>query len=239
MSLVMYPTYPTKLNIGCGYDKRAGYLNVDMDPKCEPDLLIVNNDYSAIPTSYFEEVIAFDVIEHIPRAKTIGTLLDWNSYLVPEGRLVVQTSSILGVAQQLIKTPTFEHHFNWSSCLFGNQQHPGDFHFNGFTEQTLRVALIACGFQISQFEVREEWLFYAEANKILDWTRSVPNASEMSDEAFIDAAYEAALFRPCDHSGKSFYTDLLGNGSYSRVDVLRALHSAPERLYKIANREGL
>jgi hypothetical protein len=108
-----------------------------MAHECNPDLLTVNDDYSAIPTVYFEEVIAFDVIEHIPRARTISTLLDWNSYLVPEGCLVVQTSSILGVAQQLMKIQTFEHHFNWSSCLFGNQKHPGYFHFNGFTEQTL------------------------------------------------------------------------------------------------------
>jgi hypothetical protein len=234
-----YPPYPTKLNIGCGYDKRVGYLNVDVDPRCEPDLLIVNDDYSIIPISHFEEVIAFDVVEHIPRNNCNRAVLDWNRYLVPEGRLLVQTSSILGVAEQLMKTPTFESQFNWSSCLFGNQQHFGDFHHNGFTEKTLRVLLMACGFQITKFELRQEWLFYAEAIKTLDWARSVANASDLSDESFIDAAYHAALFRPCDENGRVFFMAQLSSGSYSRVDVLRTLYAAPERMFRVAQAAGL
>jgi hypothetical protein len=45
--------YSSKLNIGCGQDKREGYLNVDVDPVCAPDLLIVDGDYSAIPRLLF------------------------------------------------------------------------------------------------------------------------------------------------------------------------------------------
>lgn len=239
MTAVTNPLYPNKLNIGCGYDKRAGYLNVDVDPHCEPDLLIVNDDYSVIPINYFEEVISFDVVEHIPRDNCNGAVLDWNRYLVPEGRLLVQTSSILGVAEQLMKVPTFESQFNWTSCLFGNQKHSGDFHHNGFTEKTLRVLLMACGFQITKFELRQEWLFYAEAIKTLDWAGSVANASDLSDESFIDAAYHAALFRPSDENGLMFYKAQLSSGSLSRVDVLRALYAAPERLYKVATASGL
>ena len=64
--------FPPKLNIGCGYDKREGYLNVDVDPACAPDLLIRDGDYSPIPRRQFEEVLAKDVLEHIPRAQTIA-----------------------------------------------------------------------------------------------------------------------------------------------------------------------
>src|ERR1041384_6056075 len=60
---------PTRINVGCGYDKRPGYLNIDVDPACSPDILIVNEDDSLVPRGHFEEVVANDVLEHVPRAK--------------------------------------------------------------------------------------------------------------------------------------------------------------------------
>jgi len=63
---------PSKLNYGCGHNKLAGYLNVDIDPACQPDLLIKNGDTSAIPRDYFEEVLANDVLEHFPRTQTLS-----------------------------------------------------------------------------------------------------------------------------------------------------------------------
>ena len=71
----------TKLNYGCGFDKRLGYLNVDMDPACQPDLLIKSNDFSQLPKYHFEELLAKDVLEHIPRTQTLNALLEFSSLL--------------------------------------------------------------------------------------------------------------------------------------------------------------
>jgi predicted SAM-dependent methyltransferase len=92
---------PRRLNIGCGHDKRAGYLNIDVDPACAPDLLIRGGDYSAIPFNYFDEIVAKDVLEHIGRADTLSALLDWASWLKIGGTIEIETSSILGVAEML------------------------------------------------------------------------------------------------------------------------------------------
>jgi hypothetical protein len=85
---------PSKLNFGCGYDKRDGYLNVDVDAACAPDLLIVDGDDSAIPRRYFSEVLAKDVLENVPLPQTLAALLDFADYLVLGGKLIIQTSNI-------------------------------------------------------------------------------------------------------------------------------------------------
>ena len=65
-----------RINVGCGYDKRPGYLNIDVDPAARPNLLVVGDDTSAVPRDHFVEVFAKDVLEHIPRAKTMDALLE-------------------------------------------------------------------------------------------------------------------------------------------------------------------
>ena len=78
-------SFPTKINIGCGYDKRPDFLNIDSDPACAPDILIINNDLSGLPQGHFEEAIALDVLEHIPRAQMMGALFDWAALLKTGG----------------------------------------------------------------------------------------------------------------------------------------------------------
>jgi predicted SAM-dependent methyltransferase len=55
-----------KLNLGCGFDKREGWLNVDGFAACAPDLLM---DIEATPwpldTDAFEHVLLKHVLEHV------------------------------------------------------------------------------------------------------------------------------------------------------------------------------
>jgi predicted SAM-dependent methyltransferase len=225
---------PTKLNIGCGYDKREGYLNVDVDPACAPDLLIVDGDYSAIPRQHFSEVLAKDVLEHVPRAQTLDALLDFADYLVDGGKLIVQTTSILHVASKLRATDRYADHHSWTICLFGNQAHPGDFHFTGFTEVTLRVHLLAAGFTIEVLELREEWMPYVEAKKVFDWTSIVESSRSFSDVEFLQRAYQAAFHRDADETGIRHYGRELHKG-VPRKQVLKQIFSAPETLFRTAD----
>jgi predicted SAM-dependent methyltransferase len=229
---------PAKLNIGCGYDKREGYLNVDVDPACAPDILIRDGDYSSIPRRQFEEVLAKDVLEHIPRAQTLGALLDFSDYLVDGGKLILQTSSILGVAAKLQESNRYADHHGWTICLFGNQVHPGDFHHTGFTEVTLTVQLRAAGFNVDLLELRDDWLFYAEASKIENWAATAEDRRIHRDQDFLQAAYRHAFFRDVDETGTTHWGNALREGA-SRKHVAKELFSAPERLFRIAERDGL
>jgi len=55
-----------KLNLGCGYNKKDGYVNVDKDEGCSPDLCfdITRADWP-VDTSVIEEVLAEHILEHL------------------------------------------------------------------------------------------------------------------------------------------------------------------------------
>ena len=220
---------PRKLNVGCGQDKRPGYLNIDVDTACDPDILIVDNDLSMLPRAYFGEVLAHDVLEHIPHASTMWALLDWAFHLADGGELVLQTSYVFGVIDRMRATRTFENDYNWSKCLFGNQAHPGDFHHYGFTETTLRVFLQAAGFEVSHFALHDGWLIACRARKVRDW--SALARADTSEGDFINAAFRTYFHRDVDEQGTAYFSDLIEKKS--RLTALKAIVAAPEHLYKV------
>jgi predicted SAM-dependent methyltransferase len=225
-----------KINIGCGYEKLPGYLNVDVDPACSPELLIVGGDDSMIPRRHFREALAMDVLEHIPRRDTLRALLSWADYLGNGGRLVLQTTSILGVAARLQQMTHYYDHHSWTSCLFGNQAHPGDFHFTGFTELTLKVHLLAAGFRLEQFELRDDWLLYAEATRAESWT-ALCDAGIASDAEFTREAYRQGVLRDPRHDEIELGVRAIKESS--RKEILKFIYASAERLHKIAEVNGL
>jgi 2-polyprenyl-3-methyl-5-hydroxy-6-metoxy-1,4-benzoquinol methylase len=232
-------SYPTRINVGCGYDKRPGYLNVDMDPACSPDLLLKDNDFSKLPQGFFEEVLAMDVLEHIPRVHTIDALMSWASLLKPDGLLTFQTSSIEGIIDQMRANDNFEFQYNWTALMFGNQAHPGDFHFNGFTDKTLRISLAAAGFLVEHFDIKDGWLFSASAQKNRDWKAPAETYQHLTITDFVTAVYRDVLFRDVDDHARKHWNHELGVKRISRLEMLRRITSSPEHLYKLANKMKL
>lgn len=57
-----------KLNIGSGYKRYEGFINIDADPNCNPDYLINLDDKNLIlpfPDNTVEVIIAHHILEHI------------------------------------------------------------------------------------------------------------------------------------------------------------------------------
>lgn len=229
---------PRKLNYGCGQDKRAGYLNVDMNPDCEPDVLVVDNDMSALGRESFDEIVANDVLEHIPRTLTSQVLLDFADLLSDGGTMRLQTSSILAVADQIAKDDSFRGHYLWTHCLFGTQAHVGDYHLTGFTDTTLTVHLLAAGFDLDKIWTTGLWLLNAEASKAFSWSRAADELSHLSDEGFVREAYRWALYRDADEASQKYLLERMSSGTMDRRSVMRHLMASPERLFVTAERHG-
>jgi len=223
---------PNRINIGCGYDKKPGYVNLDSDPACKPDLLVQDHDLFFLPRDHFEEVYAKDVLEHIPRASMMNALFDWASLLKVGGELFVQTSWIYGIIDRMRAEGTFEFIHNWKICLFGNQAHQGDFHHNGFTKETLAVYLAAVGLQHDGFKIEDGWLISTRAKKVEDWQYLM----DMPDYgAFVVESYHVFLGR-APEEGRASEMHATVAGSKERYHELRSIVGSPERLYKLGRR---
>jgi len=55
-----------RLNLGCGFDRLEGFLNVDNFPESKPDLLLnIEATPWVLPTGHFEYVLIKHVLEHV------------------------------------------------------------------------------------------------------------------------------------------------------------------------------
>jgi len=230
---------PRRLNVGCGHDKRAGYLNVDIDPQCEPDLLIRNGDYSAIPRGHFEEVYANDVLEHVPRTQTLGVLLDWASWLKTGGTLLCQTTSIVDLADLIRRSPKFAEHHGLTLCLFGNQAHAGDFHYTSFTEITLKAHLLAAELELQEMTLRDGWLFAVKAVKERAWDGYIPSLAGQSDEAFVRETFRRGVDEEPPAAALASYAGRLKAQSATRWQIAREVFQSEHRLSVTAKRHSL
>src|SRR5262245_37442882 len=135
--------YPRRLNLGCGYDHRPGYLNVDNLARHEPDVLADVRDLSALPSDWFAEILAHDVLEHLPRADTAPALREWTRVLRKGGTLSLRVPSFLHLAEVLLcgdyQSPGF--HAGIIQCAHGTQAYDGDFHLTSFTPLLLQQVL--------------------------------------------------------------------------------------------------
>lgn len=229
---------PTKLNIGCGFDKKLGFLNVDIDPSCNPDVLLDRDgSLEHLPRNYFDYILARDVLEHFPRSESLRNLLLWNELLTFDGNLKIVTTDILSVAAKMNHKKEFAEHYGWTICLFGNQVQHGDFHHTGFTDITLEVMLSAAGFDVVSKEFIDEWCFDWTMKKTESWQAFLKEQEKSSDLEFLKNTYEHVFLRTLDEQGKTHFLSLLKQGCSRRLVYLE-LASCPEALFVRARQLG-
>jgi predicted SAM-dependent methyltransferase len=227
----VHPTLTTpgiKLNLGCGFDHRAGYVNVDLNHEHAPDLVSDATRLDAVADSVCAEVLAQDMLEHLPRAKAETALREWNRVLQPQGRLLIRVPSLVHLLKLLSDghRQGVEQQLELIQCLFGTQAYDGDFHLNGFTEVTLRHLLQQCGFKVQSISLVDEWMFDVLATKQRH-ERPDPMLLLASDGDFVEQAYLKVLQRPADAEGRAYYVKTLGSG-IARETVIATLQSSDE-----------
>lgn len=157
--------HPAHLNLGCGYDHREGYLNVDFLERHQPDLLADVRELSMLPPEHYESILAIDVLEHLPRSDTDRCLAEWHRLLAPGGRLQLQVPDVRACGRQLLDTDSAGDHERIIHQLWGTQAYSGDFHLAGFTDVLLIDVLAQAGFRVVDLWAKDGWMLVAEAER--------------------------------------------------------------------------
>lgn len=107
---------PVKFNMGCGSDRRPGYIGIDMHSdraEIRMDLFKVN-----LPDDCADEILASHVIEHLPQHRAPEILTKWFNALKPGGKLIVETPNLEELCKDYLTQEGAEQHMT-AMCLFG------------------------------------------------------------------------------------------------------------------------
>lgn len=137
-----------KLNLGCGGDKKQGYVNIDIRKEVKPDMVL---DLEKTPYPFddnsIDEILAKDVIEHFSFRNVERVVKEWHRILKPGGKLVIQTPDF-DVIVDLIRKGEIKGWWQISYWLYGGQDYPENTHKLIFTKEEIRKFLESLGFSI-------------------------------------------------------------------------------------------
>lgn len=222
--------YPKKLNLGCGFDIREGYLNVDLNDFHSPDLVANVTDLNMLPSEYFEEIIAFDILEHIERTKTIEVLFEWNRLLLNDGLLKLQVPSLIDLVEMLKKNQNnISKSMELIQACFGTQNYTGDYHYTSFTRQLILHQLSESGFELIELTLKDSWLFECTAKKVKHVIFSEYRKDDVGlYKSQVNELYLTILLRNADHEGLHFFVQQLIDGSTTLENIDQTLRASEE-----------
>lgn len=230
-----YRDFPKQLNLGCGLDIKRGFLNIDMNPAHQPDLVADCTNLNQLPASYYDFVLAHDILEHISRIKTASTLQEWNRVMSMGGILEFKVPNVVALLGLLTEpeNSSFARQEQLLRCLFGTQCYKGDFHYTGFTDITLKHYLASAGFAVEELTLSDQWMFQGLGRKIRE---ANPNAlnSIKNTQQFLTECYRKLLGRAPDKDGFDFYQAQLDAGA-DRDAIIEMIRVSDEYISKHSN----
>ena len=135
-----------RLNIGCGKNKFPGFVNIDIDPIMEPDLVADITQTLPYDNQSVDEIWFIHGLEHISYHKHEQVLREFNRVLKMHGNLILAYPEFTTVAKYYIDNYKGKRDF-WRACCFGRQLTVGDVHLSPINTSELVVMLKECGFE--------------------------------------------------------------------------------------------
>lgn len=135
--------WPKRLNLGCGFDHRSGYWNVDIDPHVQPDEIVDVRNKLPYQNNSIIEILAQDIIEHLTLADAKCLLQECHRVLKNNGLLAIRVpnpDAIIEKFQDDIETCNL--------FLYGDTSLSGEWgsHKQGYTDLLIKRVLSLTGF---------------------------------------------------------------------------------------------
>jgi len=141
--------FPLKLNLGCGNDFKAGFINLDLFSET-PDVVYMDIRNLEFMDNTVDYILASDVLEHFSHRETNKLLNEWSRVLKPGGEIEIRCPNLKLQIQAYLRG-------DWNAdiasyMIFGGQTNPGDYHCIGFDENSIKNHLAAAGFEVTYYE---------------------------------------------------------------------------------------
>jgi len=137
------------LNVGCGSrtytEYPEGYSCINLDNRTDiPNVDIISSaEILPFSDSFFDYILASDIIEHFPINKTVSILTEWFRILKKEGILELRTPDMSWAAKHYTENKDAKF---VSYHVFGGQDYPGNFHYVMFDSTWLTSLCADVGF---------------------------------------------------------------------------------------------
>jgi len=96
-----------KLNLGCGISKQRGYLNVDIDPKCNPDKVANITELNFIEDESVELVETYHTVEHLWPDEVPKFFKEMNRIIKSKGKLIIECPDLQKCIELMSSGATF------------------------------------------------------------------------------------------------------------------------------------
>jgi len=149
----------TRVNLGCGISKQEGYLNIDIDPKCNPDKIANITNLDFIEDESVELVETYHTIEHLWLEEVPKFFKEMKRIIKKGGKLIIECPDLEKCFSNMKKFPDrLEIGING---IFGNadrkiidqyyDSYVNALHKTGFTKDIFKKYLEENGFKVIKF----------------------------------------------------------------------------------------
>jgi ubiquinone/menaquinone biosynthesis C-methylase UbiE len=160
-----------KLHLGCGTDRRAGWVNIDANKNVHPDIVTSVDKLPMFKNNSVEIIEACHLFEHFTYLQALDALTEWHRILCINGKLFLELPDFDECIKMLGK---YKDPNGYDLGLVGVYGHPpmvktdglAQTHKWGWTKETLSSKLRETGFsRIEVLPITQTWRVAAKTNR--------------------------------------------------------------------------
>ncbi|PIY80358.1 MAG: hypothetical protein COY80_03325 [Candidatus Pacebacteria bacterium CG_4_10_14_0_8_um_filter_42_14] len=189
------------LNLGCGQDKRAGFVNVDIDRRSKPDIIHDLAKPLPFPSNSASEILLQDVLEHFTLKNALKLLKECRRVLMSEGEFIIRVPNVGQILKKYKNQPDLAMLFLYGdtskSEIWGTHKY-------GYTPRLMQEIAEKTGFMLVN-TVKEDTNFVFKLIKInlsqadiivlgSGWKPSIKQLKELTGKGYANAFVATDLY---------------------------------------------